>query len=133
MKTWTGSFLGGGLFGVGLALSGMTDPLRVVGFLDLFGDWDATLAFVMAGALAVFALGYRFLRKKAGMPKEDSEAISARLIIGAVLFGIGWGLSGFCPGPALANLGRLATEAFVFIPFMALGMVIAQYGFSGES
>lgn len=120
-------FLSGILFGSGLALSGMTDPKRVVDFLDLTGDWDPTLAFVMAGALLVFGGGYFLFRKKFNLPGNPAEPVSRPLIVGAILFGIGWGLSGFCPGPAIANLGAFRTEALVFVPTMALGMILAQW------
>ena len=120
------TFLAGLFFGGGLALSGMTDPTRVIGFLDVAGDWDPTLAFVMGGALLVFGVGHFVLQKKWGLPAESGCPISRTLVIGSLLFGVGWGLGGFCPGPAIANLGALRTEALVFVPLMALGMVIAQ-------
>lgn len=126
MKKAILTFLAGLLFGAGLALSGMTDPSRVVGFLDLTGEWDATLAFVMGGAIVVFSAGYFLLRKKCHLPGNESDPVSKKLIIGAILFGIGWGLGGFCPGPALANLAAFKTEALIFVPMMAVGMFLAQ-------
>ncbi|MDF1739225.1 MAG: hypothetical protein P1U86_08705 [Verrucomicrobiales bacterium] len=120
------TLLAGLLFGAGLALSGMTDPSRVIGFLDLAGEWDPTLAFVMAGALLVFSTGYFFLRKKCRLPGNESDSVSKKLILGAILFGVGWGLGGFCPGPAIANLAALRTEALIFVPMMAVGMFLAQ-------
>jgi len=126
-------FLAGLLFGAGLALSGMTDPARVLGFLDLAGDWDPTLAFVMGGALLVFGIGYLLLRKKFSLPAGESDPVSKSLLIGSAIFGIGWGLAGFCPGPALANLGALRAEALVFVPMMALGMILAQRLFGADS
>lgn len=125
------SFLvAGGLFGVGLAISGMTDPARVIGFLDVTGKWDPTLVFVMGGAVAVYGSGMVVLRRVKGgsllLPAGDSLPIDRRLVIGAAIFGIGWGLGGFCPGPALSNLGALRIEALVFVPAMAIGMIIAQ-------
>ncbi len=111
------------LFGAGLAISGMTNPAKVIGFLDVTGNWDPTLAFVMAGAVGVFGLGARLLR---GLPAAQSDPVSAPLVAGAVLFGIGWGLSGFCPGPALANLAFLRCEALAFVPAMAIGMILTQ-------
>ncbi len=126
MKTNLLVFLAGALFGAGLALSGMTDPARVIGFLDLFGDWDPTLAFVMAGALLVFGIGYFLLRKSCNLPKNSSDPVSKRLVFGALLFGIGWGVGGVCPGPGIANLGALQTEAIVFVPAMAIGMILVQ-------
>ncbi len=119
-------FLAGALFGAGLALSGMTNPKRVVDFLDIAGNWDPALAFVMGGALAVFSLGYFTLRGRFSLPPDGEEPISKRLILGSVLFGIGWGLSGFCPGPAIANLGALRLESLIFVVTMAVGMVLAQ-------
>lgn len=120
------SLLGGVLFGVGLAISGMTDPLKVVAFLDIFGFWDPTLLFVMGGALATFTLGYRLMRGSFELPSSGQDSISRELIIGALIFGVGWGLGGFCPGPAIANLGALWVEAMVFVPTMAVGMFLAQ-------
>lgn len=126
--------LSGLLCGAGLALSGMANPARVRGFLDITGEWDPTLVFVMAGALSVFGGGMILLRRLRGgagcfgcrLPAADSGAIRAPLILGAVAFGIGWGLAGFCPGPAIANLGALRAEALVFVPAMALGMALKR-------
>ncbi|MEC5125315.1 DUF6691 family protein [Verrucomicrobiales bacterium BCK34] len=120
------TLLAGLLFGAGLALSGMTDPSRVIGFLDLTGEWDPTLAFVMGGALLVFSAGYFFFRRKCQLPGNESDPVSKKLILGAVLFGVGWGLGGFCPGPAIANLAALRPEALIFVPMMAVGMFLAQ-------
>ena len=132
-----GILIAGGLFGAGLAVSGMTDPARVIGFLDVFGNWDPALAFVMAGAVATYGLGMFALRRFAGagrkLPTTESAPIDRRLVIGAAIFGVGWGLSGFCPGPALANLGVLRIEALIFVPAMAIGMVIAQRVFAAVS
>ncbi len=128
--------LSGLLFGAGLVVSGMTDPARVIGFLDLFGDWDPALAFVMGGAVIVFALGLLLLRKtgtrvcSTPLPDTSPDPISGRMVIGSAIFGIGWGLGGFCPGPALANLSTLRTEALIFVPLMLLGMFIAQRTFN---
>ena len=118
----------GALFGGGLALSGMIDPARVLGFLDLAGRWDPTLAFVMGGALVPSALAYlvhRHMRKpvaEADFAIPANSAPDRRLIIGAVLFGIGWGLVGFCPGPALAALAVGGWQVFVFAIAMVIGM-----------
>ncbi|MGY4314478.1 hypothetical protein ACVWW1_003805 [Bradyrhizobium sp. JR3.5] len=106
------SFLCGLIFGAGLLISGMTDPQKVLGFLDLFGAWDATLAFVMAGAVAVSATGFAIARRRtapafsARFLWPDRNDIDAPLVGGAVLFGIGWGLAGICPGPALVKPRR---------------------------
>ena len=121
--------IAGALFGMGLAISGMTDPARVIGFLDVFGKWDPALLFVMAGAVAVYGIGTFVVRRSAirwALPSTQSSPIDRGLVIGAAIFGIGWGLSGFCPGPALANLGAFRIEALMFVPTMALGMFLAQ-------
>jgi uncharacterized membrane protein YedE/YeeE len=137
-----GIFVAGSLFGAGLAISGMTDPARVIGFLDVFGEWDPALAFVMAGAVGTYGLGMWAMRKTASdtdalqkerLPNTRSEPIDRRLVIGAAIFGVGWGLSGFCPGPSLANLGALRIEALIFVPAMAIGMVVAQQIFGADS
>ncbi len=122
--------IAGGLFGSGLAVSGMTDPARVIGFLDVFGNWDPALLFVMGGAVGVYGIGMLVLRSVGGrslnLPTGASSAIDRRLVVGAAIFGLGWGLGGFCPGPALANLGALRAAALVFVPCMAIGMLLAQ-------
>ena len=143
-----GFLIAGGLFGAGLSISGMTDPARVIGFLDVFGRWDPALLFVMAGAVAVYGLGMFILRKiQAGiltpfpsknlrcnlkLPTAGSSSIDRQLVIGAAIFGVGWGLGGFCPGPALANLGALRLEALVFVPMMAIGMLFVQQFFGAD-
>jgi uncharacterized membrane protein YedE/YeeE len=121
--------IAGALFGAGLAISGMTDPARVIGFLDVSGKWDPALVFVMAGAVAVYGMGTFIFRRSAirsALPSTQSSPIDGRLVIGAAIFGVGWGLGGFCPGPALANLGALRIEALIFVATMALGMFVAQ-------
>lgn len=126
----TAIFLGGLLFGLGLAISGMTDPSRVTGFLDVAGDWDPSLAYVMGGAvgtLGIGLLGWRRRAEKAGLfgvtlPEKDQDPVDRRLVIGMAIFGIGWGLSGFCPGPAIANLAALHGDSLAFVPAMAAGM-----------
>lgn len=124
--------IGGLMFGAGLVVSGMTDPDRVIGFLDVTGDWDPALAFVMGGAVLTFALGRLILGKtlvRAGtfkLPDLAAEPVRKRLLIGSAIFGIGWGLGGFCPGPAIANLASIRTEALVFVPLMLIGMFVAQ-------
>jgi uncharacterized membrane protein YedE/YeeE len=137
-----GVLVAGALFGAGLAISGMTDPARVIGFLDVFGKWDPALAFVMAGAVGIYGAGMWMLRKmasdtdalqKENLPATKSEPIDRRLVIGAAIFGVGWGLSGFCPGPALANLGTLRIEVLIFVPAMVVGMVVAQQVFGADS
>ena len=127
----------GGLFGTGLAVSGMTDPARVIGFLNIFGAWDPALLFVMAGAVAVYGGGTLILRRlknrSVKLPPASSSPIDRRLVIGATIFGVGWGLGGFCPGPALANLGALRLEALVFVPTMTIGMLLAQRFFEADA
>ena len=122
--------IAGGLFGMGLAISGMTDPARVIGFLDVFGKWDPALVFVMVGAVAVYGIGMialrKFVTRPLDLPSARSSPIDWRLVVGAAIFGVGWGLGGFCPGPALSNLGALRTEALVFVPMMAIGMLLAH-------
>ena len=130
-----GFLVAGGLFGTGLAISGMTDPARVIGFLDVFGKWDPALLFVMAGAVAIYGVGMVALRKSgSGIVAACAvpSPIDRYLVIGAIIFGTGWGLGGFCPGPALANLGALRTESLVFVPAMAVGMVMAQRAFNRD-
>jgi len=129
-------FLAGALFGAGLAVSGMTDPGRVIGFLDVFGAWDPALLFVMAGAVAVYGVGMlilrRFQNQNLKLPSTGSSPIDRPLVIGAAIFGVGWGLGGFCPGPALANLGAFRIEALIFVPAMAMGMLLAQRFFGAD-
>ena len=127
------AFVCGLVFALGLGLSGMTQPSKVVGFLDLAGSWDPSLALVMGGALAVFAPVYRWSRRRrtplfaAHFIDSTERQIDARLVGGAVLFGIGWGLSGFCPGPAIVSLGAASRGAFVFVPAMLAGMVLHAF------
>ncbi|CAN5206018.1 hypothetical protein BH10PSE11_BH10PSE11_15550 [soil metagenome] len=123
------SFICGLVFGAGLLISGMTDTAKVLGFLDIFGAWDATLAFVMAGAVAVTTVGFALARRR-GAPLFATQSlwptrkdIDAPLVAGAVLFGIGWGLVGLCPGPALVNLAGLTWPVIVFVAAMAAGMI----------
>ena len=129
-------FVAGGLFGTGLAVSGMTDPARVIGFLNVFGAWDPALLFVMAGAVSVYGLGMLILRRVKNrnlkLPSPTSSPIDRQLVIGSAIFGVGWGLGGFCPGPALANLGALRIEALLFVPTMAFGMLLAQRFFGAD-
>lgn len=124
------SLLIGTLLGVGLAVSQMMNPAKVIAFLDFAGDWDPTLAFVMFGALLAAIPGFAIARKRKS-PFISSEFqiptrrdIDTRLLIGAALFGIGWGLSGFCPGPALAALGSGLAEVFIFVAAMTAGMAV---------
>src|SRR5579883_3478173 len=126
-------FFVGLLFGVGLCVSGMTHPDKVLGFLDLAGPWDPSLAFVMIGAVLVafvaFGLAKHRLRDLFGAPLvlPAVAAIDRALIIGSLIFGIGWGLVGLCPGPALVDIGFLEAKALVFVAAMATGMVIHEF------
>jgi uncharacterized membrane protein YedE/YeeE len=124
--------IAGILFGFGLVFSGMTNPDKVIGFLDVTGEWQPALAFVMGGALAVFGTGLWILKKRQGtvcgnpLPDTSSEPIRKSMAIGAGVFGIGWGLGGICPGPAFANLTAFHPEILIFIPLMIIGMIVAQ-------
>ena len=118
------------IFGTGLAMSGMTDTAKVLGFLDLFGLWVPDLAFVMGGAVAVYAIGYQLIMKSAkplfaeAFQVPSRRDIDARLITGAVLFGAGWGLAGYCPGPAITGLAFGMNETVTFFAAMAVGVLI---------
>ena len=128
------ALLAGLVFGIGLLTSGMTDPAKVQGFLDLFGRWDPSLAFVMGGAIVVAIGAFTLAKRRAaarrgswsGEPIEmpSSTTIDARLVGGGVLFGIGWGLAGFCPGPALVALSSGFAPALWFVPAMLVGMAL---------
>jgi uncharacterized membrane protein YedE/YeeE len=124
------SIASGLIFGLGLILGGMSDPAKVKAFLDLFGNWDPSLAFVMGGAIAVgvfaFAAGKKRTASWTGERMEipNSKVIDTRLIVGGVLFGTGWGIGGFCPGPALVALGSGLMPAAAFIAAMLAGMVV---------
>jgi uncharacterized membrane protein YedE/YeeE len=120
----------GALFGVGLAMSGMTDPRRVLGFLDLFGAFDPTLLFVLGGAVTTTLVSFRFVLRRGSPVLAETFHLSGLrhidrpLVAGAALFGIGWGVAGYCPGPALAGLGVGSREAMWFVPAMILGMLV---------
>lgn len=137
------ALLSGLLFGFGLAVSGMIDPARVQGFLDIAGRWDPTLAFVMGGALLVNVPAYWLTRRRAQPLFEPKfylptrKDIDARLLIGAAAFGVGWGIAGFCPGPALASLTSGILRIFGFCLAMLAGMAVAHWlsprAFSGAT
>jgi len=126
------SLVVGVLFGAGLTIGGMTNPARVRGFLDLFGNWDPTLAFVMGGALLVMGIAWRIqprlvrplFAEKFALPSRKD--IDLKLILGAALFGIGWGIAGLCPGPGIAALAIAPGSAVIFVAAMAVGMTIAR-------
>ena len=123
------SFLIGLLFGVGLIVSGMTDPSKIIGFLDLVGTWDPSLAFVMGGAVLVGTAGFRLAERRptsvlGGLRQlPGTQGIDARVILGSAVFGVGWGLAGFCPGPAVVAFGAGYDKAVVFVIAMLAGMV----------
>ena len=130
-------FVVGLMFGLGLLVSGMSDPAKVLNFLDLggirAGTWDPSLAFVMAGAVVVTYIGFRFVLKRPQpllaerfhLPTRDD--LDLRIVVGPAIFGVGWGLAGFCPGPALTALGFGAPAAFLFVGAMLAGMVLARW------
>ena len=123
------SFAAGLVFGIGLILSGMTDPGKVIGFLDVAGLWDPSLAFVMAGAIVVGFFAFMMASRRTqtflggAMQLPQRRDIDARLVGGSVVFGIGWGLAGFCPGPALVSFGSGQDKAAVFVAAMLVGML----------
>lgn len=125
-------FIVGLTFGIGLILSGMTDPSKVISFLDLAGSWDPSLAFVMAGAILVGVFAFAFAKRRTtsylrgALHLPKSTAIDKRLMIGSVVFGAGWGLAGFCPGPALVSLGAGQPKAAVFVLAMVVGMLVFE-------
>lgn len=126
------SLLAGLVFGLGLILSGMANPAKVLGFLDLAGAWDPSLGFVMAGAIAVGMVAFRVARRRtvsflgAEMRLPGARHIDRRLVVGSMLFGVGWGIAGFCPGPGLVALGMGEGKAFVFVAAMLAGMGIFE-------
>jgi uncharacterized membrane protein YedE/YeeE len=125
-------FVAGLVFGIGLILSGMTDPGKVIGFLDLAGTWDPSLALVMAGAISVGVFGFGVARKRSttllggAMQLPTCNAIDSRLLIGSAVFGVGWGLAGFCPGPAVVATGAGHWQALVFTLAMLAGMAVHE-------
>jgi uncharacterized membrane protein YedE/YeeE len=124
------AFLAGSLFGAGLLVSGMTDTTKVQGWLDIFGDWDPTLAFVMGGAILPMAIAWRYAvgRRPAlggAFPAPPAPKIGHNLVIGSILFGAGWGLVGLCPGPALASITYGGLGGLVFLAAMIAGMLAA--------
>ncbi|MCM0043859.1 MAG: YeeE/YedE family protein [Burkholderiaceae bacterium] len=126
------SFIVGLIFGIGLILAGMTDPSKVIGFLDVAGLWDPSLAFVMGGAILVGVVAFRFARKRSAaffggamrLPTRDD--IDRRLVLGSLAFGVGWGMAGFCPGPALTALGTGNGKAVIFVLAMIAGMALFE-------
>ncbi|WP_375264434.1 DUF6691 family protein [Planktotalea sp.] len=126
------SYLIGLVFGVGISISGMANPAKVLSFFDIAGAWDPSLAFVMGGALSVTALGYRFVLKRPSPMLASSFQLPTRrdldmpLIGGSAVFGIGWGIAGFCPGGALPALGTGRSEVFIFVAALLVGIIAAK-------
>ncbi len=130
MKNSLSALAVGFLFAIGLAISGMTQPQKVIGFLDLFGQWDPSLMFVMIGAILVHFVTYKLIRKKSS-PLFDRQwhvpskkDITPALVIGSFIFGVGWALGGFCPGPAVTSLASFDSTPFIFVISMLMGMGI---------
>jgi uncharacterized protein len=127
------AFAAGLMFGLGLIVSGMANPAKVLGFLDLAGKWDPSLLLVMAGAIAVGVAAFTLARRRTlsaiGLPMQmpTARTIDAPLVVGSLVFGIGWGLAGFCPGPALVALGAGYSKAAMFVAGMLLGMGAFDY------
>lgn len=123
-------FLAGLVFGLGLLISGMTDPSKVLGFLDLFGVWDPSLMFVMGGGVGVALVGFRIAQKRSTtlgggvLHWPELAHIDRSLVMGSLLFGVGWGLAGFCPGPALVSMAAGQDKALVFVLAMLTGMAL---------
>lgn len=130
MKSNLVAFASGALFAAGLAVSGMTQPAKVQGFLDFFGAWDASLMFVMIGAIGVHAVLRRLIAKRAApvfapaFEARPKARVDARLLLGAAVFGVGWGLGGYCPGPAFVSAGAASLRALVFVAAMSAGMLL---------
>ncbi len=133
MKTALAAFLLGLLFALGLGIAGMTQPAKIIAFLDVTGDWDPSLLLVMASATLVYFLSYRWITKRrAPLLAEKfllptARRLDARLLAGSALFGIGWGLSGYCPGPALVALPGLLPNTLVFVVSMLTGMLLFKW------
>lgn len=126
------SFVIGLIFGLGLVVGGMTDPSKVIGFLDIAGQWDPSLAFVMGGALLVGVVAFRFARHRTenffggAMHIPTKNDIDKRMVIGSLLFGVGWGMAGFCPGPAITSIGTGNSKALLFVLAMIAGMALFE-------
>ncbi|MCR8550285.1 hypothetical protein M4578_20885 [Salipiger sp. P9] len=133
MKRLIFAFIAGGFFGAGLFVSGMTDTTKVQGWLDVFGAWDPTLAFVMGGAMIPMFIAWFFANKRTTsalgtpLPPKPSNKIDRKLVIGSVMFGAGWGLAGICPGPSIASLSYGGTGIYIFVAAMLTGMALAPF------
>jgi uncharacterized membrane protein YedE/YeeE len=132
------ALISGLIFGLGLLLSGMGNPAKVQSFLDFFGLWDPSLALVMGGAIAVGIIAFTWAKTRSNallgnaMQLPTSQSVDGRLITGSAMFGVGWGLAGFCPGPALMNLATLQPEVWLFVAAMLVGM-LAQHIWSAQT
>ncbi len=130
MKQGLVAFVVGFIFAIGLGVSGMTQPEKVIGFLDLFGNWDPSLMFVMVGAISLHSIAYKFILKRKSpllalhWQVPSKKDLTPALMIGSVLFGIGWGLAGYCPGPAVTSLAAFQVEPWLFVAAMLVGMLI---------
>ncbi len=139
MKHRISEFVVGLLFGLGLIISGMTDPGKVLGFLDLAGPWDPSLAFVMGGAIGVGVFAFAVARRRTqsflggAMHMPTARDIDRRLVLGSLVFGIGWGIAGFCPGPAIVSAASGQAQAMVFVLAMAVGMWVMDGVGAGRS
>ncbi len=138
---WRGAsaLLAGAVFGIGLTVAGMTDPRKVLGFLDITGDWDPSLLLVLGGAVALAAVAFVFIQRR-GKPLLDARfhlppkvRIDARLLGGAALFGAGWGIAGFCPGPAIASIGLGNPEALWVVPAIVAGVFLQRWSMGAPS
>ena len=134
MKRVLAALFSGALFGIGLAISRMTDPTVVLGFLDMFGDFNPALAFVLGGAVGTTTIAFRLVLNRSKPVLADEFQIPVAcvvdrpLLVGAAIFGVGWGLAGYCPGPALVGVAGGVTTAMVFLPAMLLGALVHRFG-----
>jgi uncharacterized membrane protein YedE/YeeE len=133
VKSNLAAFICGTLFSIGLGISGMTQPQKVIGFLDVFGDWDPSLAFVMGGAVISYFILQLLIQRRFSKPMlgerfqiPSRKDLDRPLIFGALLFGMGWGIGGYCPGPAISSLGSGSVNAVLFVLAMAMGMLLAD-------
>ena len=139
MKSILIAYVSGLLFGLGLIVAGMVQPAKIIGFLDIFGNWDPTLGFVMAGAILVHGVSYYFIKRRIS-PLCDTKfyvasksKIDAGLIIGSALFGVGWGLSGLCPGPSIVGLAMFSSYIIYFVLSMLMGIIIYRSFFDNKT
>ncbi len=134
MMKFVSSMMIGAIFGLGIAISGMANPAKVLNFFDLFGTWDPSLAFVMGGALITTLIGYRIVFGRQNKPAyaqmfhiPERADIDRRLVLGSAGFGVGWGIAGFCPGGAIPALGLGYSQTFVFVGAMIAGIILARF------